>query len=234
MNNKYLKLRKIIRDGVCSIGTMDIQHCLENVSKEIENLYGEGLLLVEHDYMLTGTALEIRVKNLFSKMDYGIQNGRSGLEDFVIYPPTDTLRKEPIVVEVKSANKPSLTIADLRQIDDYVFDLSGEEIIRKRPPNNPNTFYLSAGLPPGPDRHPTPHKGVLIFNGPISIEFSKRGETDNILHPNHLDFISKRNICVIPFKRLIDRQSLYDGAENKQKFQAEFWDQIFGTEGILK
>lgn len=165
-------------------------------------------------------------------MGFQIQGGRkTNLEDFIVVPSKEFETQEPLVIEVKSKNKTRVSRDHLRQLDDRVFDLSGEEEIRKRrlPRNNKNTFYITAGLPPGPDVHPTPHKGVLVFNGPIGVPFANRPQ--NCIHPNEMEFVEKRFFCIISFQRLLN---VYNRFESREINKQQIWETIHKCSGLLE
>lgn len=177
-----------------------------------------------HDYALTEFGLECRVKEIFQGMGFQINSGREGMEDFVVSPPTGAKPDTPIVLEVKSSRKPNIGIDELRQLDDWVFDLSGEGRARKH--------GLGGGyaLVPfiSPHRHPSPHKGVLLFNGPIGTPFNQRLST--CINPNYDDFIEKRNFCIIPFNVLL---SFLEHYQQNSSVKNHLWEQIHNTSGVL-
>ena len=164
---------------------------------QIKLLQKNGDLELGADKDLTGLSLELRVKQIFENAGLNINEGRSGQEDFVVIAHENDEHKDNLVIEVKSSRSPNPKLDDLRQLDDWVFDLSGEEKARKQ--------GLGGGLSPISmatngmfnitERHPTPHKGVLVFNGPIGIAFKERNSS--ILHPNQIEFVEKRNFCII-------------------------------------
>lgn len=117
---------------------------------------------------------------------------------------------------------------DLRQLDDWVFDLSGEEQARKSGFGGEfdALAMVTGGLVSEPHRHPTPHKGVLIFNGPIGAHFSQR--TTPCVQPNDAQFLQKRNFCVISLPKLI--QNI--GAIQTQLLTIDdFWERLHATSG---
>lgn len=150
-----------------------------------------------------GVILEIRVQQLFESVGFDIRPGREGKEDFVITAKGNDTPTDNLVVEVKSGKKRPIDLDDLRQLDDWVFDLSGEEQARKH--GLGGGYDISVEFYDGytsTQHHPTPHKGIMIFNGPIGKPFPER--SDPILHPNQLEFAHKRNFCVIGLEDLVD------------------------------
>lgn len=133
-------------------------------------------------------------------------------------------------MEVKSAtSKTGPDRDDLRQLDDWVFDLSGEEYMRKG-----ITTWISRSSEKGGGQlvplgsHPTRKKGVMVFNGPTALEFERR--TDNWLGKNELEFANKRNFCVISLSCLLKwEQAINDDPEERRRL----WKAIQHTVGVL-
>jgi len=179
MADKYSSLREVIRSEVRKIDSPFFDEVIKTINTEIECLYIEGIISFGNDYLLSGFGLECRVKDIFKKMGFEIIPGRDGMEDFVIKAPNGVTPTTPLVLEIKSSRKPHITRDELRQLDDLVFELSGEQQARKHGlggGGGPDYLALASwGLlsrQSKPVFHPTPHKGVLIFNGPIR----KRGQ----------------------------------------------------------
>jgi len=184
-------------------GKTDVDSAKEYLLNQLKLLQENGDLRLGEDKDLTGIALELRVKQLIQQAGLNITEGRPGLEDFVITANSNSEFKDNIALEVKSARSPNPKIDDLRQLDDWVFDLSGEEKARKLGlGGGPDPLAMATnGLISRPKKHPTPHKGVLVFNGPIGLPFEQRSPP--ILHPNHHEFVYKRNFCVIGIADLV-------------------------------
>jgi hypothetical protein len=167
------------------------------LKKELELLLKNGTLELEEDMILSGFSLELRVQELFNQKGFNIKKGRRGKEDFVIIFTNDTSIKTNIVIEVKSARQQQLKLDNLRQLDDWVFDLSGEEKARKD--GLGGGFDITACATDGRmstrHKHPTPYKGILVFNGPVGTSFSDRPMS--MLHDNQVKFVEKRNFCII-------------------------------------
>ena len=228
MPDKYVPLRQAIQNSIKSLGRPGFDEVLNVMEGTLKALCKDGLVVLGPDYTLRNQALEFRVKEIFQGMDFDIRPGRPKLEDFVVNTPASCPRSDPLVVEVKGSIRPNVGREDLRQLDDWVFDLSGEEKVRKRKRPRPNTFYITAGLPKGPSRHPSPHKGVMIFNGPVERPFSKRSAT--CLNPNDLEFVQKRNFCIVPFAVL---GSYFQSYYRDSSLALGLWTQMQEMAGVL-
>ena len=140
--------------------------------------------------------------------------------------------ENPIVLEIKSSNKASgPSIAELRELDDWVFELSGEEFARKEGLGGgcDPLAVSSYGMVTERHTHPSPHKGVMVFNGPREKKFQERQEKD-ILVSDQKDFVFKRNICIISLECLI---SWYDEYQINNSVNSNFWEIIHSTVGVL-
>lgn len=195
-------------------------------------LLTKGKLTLGSDHTLGGKYLEIRVKCLFEQMQFHIREGRKGenLEDYVIDASPEFNPQLPVVLEIKSGKKPCLERDDLRQLDDWVFELSGEDRIRRfRPIRGRNVAYISAGLPVGPSSHPSPHKGVMVFNGPLGVEFHQR--VVRCVNANDLEFVAKRYFCIIPLQTLVElAHQIRQGSLTPH----DTWEMIHACSGILR
>ncbi len=208
----------------------------EDFDKALESLkvalLTRGRLTLGSDHTVGGRYLEIRVKCLFEEMGFHIREGRKGgnLEDYVIDASADFNTQLPVALEIKSGKKPCLERGDLRQLDDWVFELSGEDRIRRfRPTRGRNVVYITAGLPVGPSSHPTPHKGVLVFNGPLGVKFHERLAA--CVNENDLEFVEKRYFCIIPFQTLIE---MAQHIEEETLTRSDAWEMIHCCSGILQ
>lgn len=235
MDDIYYNLRNAIKTVIGTTEKPLLHKLMQNVRSELENLCEQGVISFGPDHSLTGLDLECRVKEIFKEADFDIIRGREGMEDFVINPPPNVKFNDPIVLEVKSSRKPHVMRDELRQLDDWVFELSKEEEARKHGlggKGGPDPLaFASYGLLSRQSKkvhHPTPHKGVMIFNGPIEQPFSNRNFY--CISPNDRDFVDKRNFCIIPFQVLIKYcEGFFNAPEKKQ----EFWDLIHSTAGTL-
>ena len=228
-----INLDTVIKDFISRLPTPPLyENVLKEIEKTLEVLSETGKIELGPDENLRGTPLEIRTRLLFEKMGFDIRQGhRSNLEDFIISPPTDAENNHPLVLEVKSSNRPNISRGDLRQLDDWVFDLSGEEKARKEGLGGglDTKAILSQGFFTTKRRHPTPYKGVMIFNGPIGINFSERNSI--CFDENNREFIEKRDFCIIPLSVLIDYVKAF--GEDKT-IRLILWECIHKTRGMLK
>ncbi len=133
MTRDYEPLRKLIREHLAIQPGHDYARVLAEIDEELLDLAtsGRDVVFAELD-RLDGKALEIRVEQTFQHFGYSVTPGRAdNLEDRIIearYQPTTKL-----VLEIKSSTKGSVPgMDDLRQLDDWVFSLSGEEEERRQ------------------------------------------------------------------------------------------------------
>ncbi len=208
--------------------TNSLEQVSHVVVQELRKLAESGRLKLGADKDLAGESLEVRVFLLFQSMGLDIRRGRPSLEDFVVEPPAEAKTKHPLVIEVKSGRKSSVSRDDLRQLDDWVFELSQEEIARKQGLGGgfDPLAMETQGLVSLKHHHPTPHKGVLVFNVPVGTPFDQR--TSDCLSPDELTFARKRNFCVIPIKHLIDTSEIIAKGE---KSATDFWESIHESLG---
>ena len=235
MSDKYQPLTDAILREIQKIKNPDLRKLQKVIETKVEYLCEKGLISFGHDYSLTGLGLECRIKIIFQKMGFSISRGRDGMEDFVIKVPESLKPNTPIVLEVKSSRKPIITRDELRQLDDWVFDLSKEERARKYGLGGGGGVDPLAIVSQGmitresrPRFHPSPHKGVMVFNGPIGSPFQKR--EIECLSQNDEEFVNKRNFCIIPFNILI---SYFEEYQTNNDIKSHLWEQIHLTTGIL-
>jgi len=179
----------------------------------------------EKDYSLEGEDLTRRVQEILKQMGFNVEKGRPGKEDLIIRKPS------PVVIEVKSRrNKEGILYEHLRQLDDRIFELSGEEEARKGnvPVFKPTWSYGKSVIGGSSFNHPKPHKGVLIFNGPTSIPFHAR--SGSCLPPNQKDFVEKRRLCIIPFATLI---KYYERYKEDASASDTLWGKMLSTVRVL-
>ena len=192
-----------LKQILLTAGKTEVESAKDYLLSQLRLLQQNGDLDLDQDKNLTGISLELRVKQLFQQAGFNIAEGRPGQEDFLVTAEANDEYKDNIVIEVKSSRSPNPKLDDLRQLDDWVFDLSGEEKARKHGLGGGRDLLAMAtnGELSKPKKHPTPHKGILIFNGPIGIPFEQR--IAPILHPNQVGFVEKRNFCVIGIDKLV-------------------------------
>ena len=164
MADKYNLFRKSITKSLKTIESPLFGEIYRIFESQIASLCEEGILVFEKDHTLTGFALECRIKNIFKELNFEIDKGRDGMEDFVVKPPVDYEPSKPIVLEVKSSRKQHISRDQLRQLDDWVFELSGEQEARKyglKGKGGIDTLaFVSHGMltrKSRPRHHPTPH-----------------------------------------------------------------------------
>jgi len=192
LNDKLLEVLK--NEGISDFS--NAEYFLKNKLKELQT---NGDLTIGEDKNLIGNELELRVEQLFIEYGFNIAQGRDGKEDFIVTPSENNELPDKIVIEVKSSKKSCTELRHLRQLDDWVYDLSGEEGARKNGINSSsplNTFGLGVSK-----KHPTPHKGLLVFNNSVGLEFENRPE--RLIHSNQEDFVMKRNFCIIRLDHLV-------------------------------
>ena len=76
---------------------------------------------------------------------------------------------------------------------------------------------------------PTPHKGVFVFNGPTSRDFSARGNPQ--LESNEQVFVERRSFCVIYLESLVEWE---EASKSDHAAKAKLWEAIFATNGLLQ
>lgn len=238
--DKYKSLREAIEGSIKKIGEPQLADVWKTIERQIARLCEEGFISFGDDHALTSFGLECRVKQVFQSMKFAITPGRDGMEDFTVpvpdgFQPPTAKPHNPLVLEVKSSRKPFISRDDLRQLDDWVFELSGEEKARKHGLGGGGGPDLMAFVSHGmltsdsqPAFHPSPHKGVMVFNGPIGTPFSKR--RTSCLGSDIEEFAYKRNFCIIPFDILLKYLETYQRDSSTRK---QFWDQIQLTAGLL-
>ena len=226
----YNELRKSVRSAVGRIKSPLVNEVMCAVRGEVRQLAAEGKIQFGEDRTLTDMALECRVKQLLETIGFRVRAGRDGREDWVVECPDGAEPETPLVVEVKSSRKPNVSRDDLRQLDDWVYDLSGEHVARKRGLGGGADMLSvgSGGMFTTTQRHPSPHKGVLVFNGPVVAPFDKRAVP--CVAPNDQEFVEKRNFCVIPFSVLI---SYARRCSEDRSVIGELWQLVHTTGGII-
>ncbi len=130
MNRIFDNFRKAIEKELSELNSLELEKVLSVFQNEINKLLGKGVIPIGPDYNLSGIALEYRVKDIFRKMGFDVKSGPPKLYDAIICPSAKLKIKKSIVLEIKLSKSVSPTRTDLRQLDDWVFELSGEEIAR--------------------------------------------------------------------------------------------------------
>jgi len=208
--------------------THSYQDILDLADRILDELAESGALALGPDHRLGGRGLETRVRLLFAQLGWSGSKPSTIDADFVVTVPSGFQPDRPLVIEVKSGKGVAPDRNNLRQLDDWVFELSGEDAARKRnivAAPAPSRGQLS---PVAARVHPNPHKGVFIYNGPLGTEFTQRPST--WLGPNEIAFAGKRNFCVLRLETLI-AWVLVCVTDEKRR---EFWKAIQDTAGILR
>ncbi|GMV17109.1 MAG: hypothetical protein AMXMBFR56_53330 [Polyangiaceae bacterium] len=137
---------------------------------------------------------------------------------------------KPCVLEVKSAKGVGPTRSDLRQLDDWVFELSGEEKARKQGLGGGIDTLAMAhhGVLTSRQFHPSPRKGVMVFNGPLGTEFQSRPR--DWLGANEKVFADKRDFAVVSFEVLL---AWHERIANGAQSVGRFWSLLHETSGVL-
>ena len=226
-------LRKELSDFVTGIST-NLYTDLSNQFRDLLNkMARKGLVDIGSDAGLRDDALELRVRMLFERAGMEVADPRPAKEDLVVEPPTDSGFYIPLVIEVKSSSKAIPSVDGLRQLDDWVFDLSGEKGVRKRGLclwNTPRSGIrgVSIGAMQPPHIHPRRYKGIFVFNGPRGKPFENR--PDYWLQEEQRQFAEDRGFCLISLQTLI---AWAEACHNNYMCLRQFWQKIYETNGIL-
>jgi len=226
-----MDLKSLLAEFVASRPGDRLDKLMSEVRAGLVELAADGVVPLGEDKDLTGDSLEVRVATLLRTAGFAVARGRAGREDLVVSAPQDSRLSRPIVIEIKSDRKPTVQIQDLRQLDDWVFDLSQEYVARKQGlGGGPDPLAMATdGLMTSRRRHPTPHKGILVFNGPIGQPFDRRASPP--LAGDLLAFAVQRCFCVIPFGHLI-RDLAAVGSDGS--LRRDLWSKWQETEGLLE
>lgn len=201
--------------------------------RKMEILVNDGKLFYRHDEYLGGKALEIKVRHILKLIGLTISFDKNIDCDGIINHNDNFNIKKPIVLEIKSgkSNCPSRT--QLRQLDDYIFELSGEEKARKEGLGGTGLKYDPLHNMYGRNLvkqkklyHPTPHKGLMIYNNTEGTFFKESFHFE--LEFNEKVFCAKRDICVLSYKEFLDISKLI--MEDKMQIE-DFWNLIHKTVG---
>ena len=232
--NKYENLLLNFISSISDIEEPVFDEIVDTIEKELKKLYIEGKIILNDDYALQHAGIEIRVEKILMGMGFKMSPGRAkNLEDFIIEPHKHFSRQSPLVVEVKSGKDQYIHRDHLRQLDDWVFELSGEDKARKGDTlRGSSQVGWSHGKPvrmPKPYKHPTPHKGVMVYNGPVGVMFKDRNK--NCINPNDSEFVNKRSFCIIPFHILV---RCFEKLLTNEIKPEELWEKTHKTSGLLE
>ena len=230
MAENYDAFRKSIRVAVSKVREPNLKAILDAFNSELQSLADSGVVTLGEDHDLSGMGLEIRTKLLLKTIGYDVRRGRDGMEDLVIDPDETLSPAKPICIEVKSSRSPQVSRDNLRQLDDWVFDLSGEELARKKGLGGgiDPLALVTEGMATRKQHHPSAHKGVMVFNGPVGVPFNERGS--ECVSANGMEFVIKRDFCIIPLDVLVTYAKHSGSAGGIRR---QLWARIHSTSGIL-
>jgi len=222
--------KELLRKGIRDLMASDFEGIESSFWDVIEELIDAGELDTGPDHKLGGRFLEAKVRSIFRRMGFSVDRGPAGLHDATIEPPEDVEPQKPLVIEVKSSRNTTPTRTDLRQLDDWVFELSGEERARKHGlGGGPSGESLASGGVITPiRRHPSPHKGIMVFNGPVGVPFEKRPGI--WLGANEKEFAEKRDFCITRFEILLAWGEAVKGDPSQA---AKLWKAMHACAGEL-
>ena len=207
-----------VRELARSLGVRAVDDLLQVVEKEAEILAASGELDLGPAHAAGGKVLEFSVKQAFRSGGFQVVDGPPGEHDALVQPPPNARWKMPVVLEIKSSKLPSPARGDLRQLDDWVFGLSGEARIRRRGTMSIDEF--------GPRL--TRHKGVMVFNGPVGTPFNQRAP--NWLGGNEVAFAELHFLCVARLDHVL---AWCGRAQGDEAQRLQFWEAMYGTGGAL-
>ena len=198
--------------------------------RALDELVQRGTVRLGPDHELGGDGLTVRVRLVLEEMGLTVRVGREKLEDLVVSVPDFAEPSIPLVVKVKSGKQPGPSRTNLRQLDDWVFELSDESRVRKLGIQNQGhrRNWLSKGAVQAAPIHPTPHKGVLLYNGPLGQPFEDRATS--ILNANETEFAIARSFCVISMPCLL---SWALGCAESPNVLETFWSEVQSCMGEL-
>ena len=226
----HLSIKENLEKVISQISNPKVQDIEKIIFSILGEFAAEGKLSFGDEYSLKGKPLELRVKYIFRMMGFIVEDGRDGFEDAIVRYQKISQTLNPLVLEIKSSKSSSPNRDDLRQLDDYVFELSGEEKARKEGLGGgiDTLSFASSGLLSQRHYHPSPHKGIFIFNGPTSTPFNKR--PPNWIGNNEIEFAKKRNFCLLSFKTLIE---VFEKYQQDVSISIRLWDKMHSTQGEL-
>lgn len=173
-------------------------------------------------YKLSGNLLMFEVHNIFRSFGGEIVDpGGKDTHDGIVH-----YKKYKFVLEIKSHETKGALLKDLRQLDDYVFTLSGEEKMRKeRPEQVICLIWGKVHIEPS-SRPPDPHRGVFIIN-----HCYLKKERCNPFHHNIIKFAEKRALCLIDWPTFLNIKKKFDKGILSSD---EIFEKIYNTWGILQ
>lgn len=231
MGGKYGSFRKAIRQELQELKLPKMGEVQKALDKELRELLRDGVVSPGPLCKLGGKDLEIYVRHIFDDMGFKVELKKCDESkwDGIIHPSKELKPRKPIVLEVKSCDKKSPKMDDLRQLDDWVFQLSGEEEARKKNLGGKVVTMVNGVGVALAQVHPTPHKGVMVFNGQLGVPF--KGRESDWLESNQSEFVQLRDFCIISLECLI---CWYEQCKEDDIIVQDFWSNIHSTVGILQ
>lgn len=223
-------LRRAIRTAVSTMDQPDYDALLKTFRDELNQLRKQRKIALGPDQSLGGDGLAVRVAELLAELGFTVQPGREeNLEDLIVRPPATFTPAVPLVLEIKSGKAVSPNRDGLRELDDWVFEVSGEEQVRKGQLSVSHIHgWLTFGLGATLISHPSPHKGMFVYNGQLGTPFADRAK--NWLGANEQEFAAKRNFCVASLECLV---AWHSWCSRDMSARASFWQTIHATAGVL-
>ena len=234
MNTKVQLICDKLKDFAIKNQSTDYSLLDTGLRSLLDKLAKEEVITFSDEYTLRGTYLERRVQLSLKKIGFNVQEGRPRKEDLVCQPPNERQSSHPLVWEVKSGHKPCASTEHLRQLDDWVFELSGESSRRVRSIETQRTQRTTI-YPFGhliPPHNTEPVKGVFLYNGYVgepSVPFQDRPRRV-ALDANEQDFAQSRGFCALTFETLLTWEHAISAGRCNS---LDFWDSIQQTLGEL-
>jgi hypothetical protein len=201
---------------------------------------GSGRTASDDLERLGGKDLERNVRDILEQLGFDVKTNREvtfpGLDvtppfDAYIPAPDNISPQKALVVEVKSSKKEWPVTDDLRQLDDYIYQLSGEERFRKQKiglSHYPVWITNRISMPGWRISYPESYKGVLVFNCTKGTHFEAR--SDKWVRHDQVKFAQQRRFCVMTLKCLLAWNDAIIGGE---KTKQDLWSAIHQTDGEL-
>jgi hypothetical protein len=229
MSRDLENVMTVLEDGIRGLNAPRLCDVEKAINSVIDSLIDDDILDLGPDHQLGGRGLESRVRCIFREMGFIVEKGPDGYYDVLIKPAGGWKPTYPLVVEIKSGKSPSPGRHELRQLDDWVFELSGEEAVRKGKAVAPGNL-ITRGLGGSLYSHPTPHKGLMIYNGSLGTSFADRTQGDAWLGANEKEFAERRAFCVASLPCILE---WFDRHKRDDTIAHRLWETIHATIGVL-
>jgi hypothetical protein len=217
-----------ILDEFPDISYKVIEKEFNSITEELMETY--KLKIGIPDEQLSEKYLEFRVHMLFKEMGSNLILDQTGVNHDGIIQFNSGKTEFKLVLEIKSHKNGVAATEDLRELDDWVFQLSGEEKARKQKVPV-GTYGWVMGQPhagPGYFEHPDPHKGVFVLNHDCSQPF---GERRPPFGHNEIEFAKTRNFCLIDFQTLL---MLYEKVRHREYPIEKVLMAIYKSVGVFR